>query len=548
MDHVQTSDGPRARCAGGSRKRYNHAMQAPPASARADDDRLLRRGVHGAVLCALSVAVLWALTVPAYWPVDELSHVPYALAVVEGQPVTIHSPIRADGHPGMAERLAFERAAGHVDRQDVWTSNHPPLYFALAGLPLAVGEAVDAPGLGFLGARLVSALAGAAGVALTAALASLLLPGRRRVAVLAAAFAALTPALGHFSGLVFNDSLSFALCTGVLLCALLALRAGLWRWALAVAGAGTAAALTRASALPLVAFAAGACTIGAWFRGGTSPPRAGRWASTVAAGVLTAGLPAIGAGWFYRRNWLRYGDLTGGEALLEKFHREPNAALGDLLLSGRFYLGQWDRLLGDLSTGVWTRGWRIPVIRGIGLMIVIGLVLVAVRWARERGWATSQSAGGLTSWQRAGWTLSLAFGGSLLLATARFHADGGSAHARYLLPALAVLALLAALGLDELGRRARWGSLLPLGGMVVAGLGVWLQFLEVGSRMWSEDGRVYPLLRIGSGWADVAAAGALVLLGFGLLLVGWAVLRLPPGGATVSDTGPRAADQSTPSV
>jgi hypothetical protein len=486
------------------------------------DSRSQRTGIAGAVLCAVALGALWAVSVPAFWPVDELSHVAYARAISEGRLPTIEDPIPAGGVPGIGRRLAFERDARHADRLDIWTANHPPLHPALAALPLGLGRVLGAPGLGFLGARLIAVLAMGLGVALTGVLARLLVPDRPLVPVGAAAFAALVPGVAHIAGLVMNDSLSFALCTLLLVGTTLVVRGDRAhpRAVLAVGAVGAAAALTRVSALPLVALAGAACTLCAWRRAGA---RAG-----LRAAALTGGLPVLGAGWFYLRNLRLYGDLTGTAALLRKFDRDPNAELGSVLTSGRYYVDQWDRLLGDLSTGVWTSGWREPAGRVVGAVLLAGLVVAAVGWLRRRPLALPREAGA--------WVVPLGFLLALVLASAQFHARGGSAHARYLVSALAVLAVVAAVAVGRLGGRAsgRWLLLGVLLGLAVLNLGAWVEFLDLGDRVWVEDDRPYPLLLVGGRWASTAAAVALLALVAGMGLVTRALLQ---GAAATSATG-----------
>ena len=67
--------------------------------------------------------------------------------------------------------------------------------------------------MAFLTARLVSVAFGAAGVLLVAWLAMALLPSRPRVAIGAAWFVVLLPAVPQYSAFVYNDALGFTAST-----------------------------------------------------------------------------------------------------------------------------------------------------------------------------------------------------------------------------------------------------------------------------------------------------------------------------------------------
>ncbi|CAN5494663.1 hypothetical protein BH23ACT9_BH23ACT9_04400 [soil metagenome] len=78
---------------------------------------------------AAVMAMAHAVATPAFWPVDETSHVAYAdhLATEHALP-RIDSPIpRTLDYPGLSQRLAWERDQQRDGREDIWTSNHPPL-------------------------------------------------------------------------------------------------------------------------------------------------------------------------------------------------------------------------------------------------------------------------------------------------------------------------------------------------------------------------------------------------------------------------------------
>jgi hypothetical protein len=97
---------------------------------------------------------------------------------------------------------------------------------ALYYLPVSLALRIGSPPVAFLTARLVSVAFGAAGVLLVAWLALVLLPSRPRVAIGAAWFVALLPAVPHYSAVVYNDALGFMASTGAMVAAVRALRRG----------------------------------------------------------------------------------------------------------------------------------------------------------------------------------------------------------------------------------------------------------------------------------------------------------------------------------
>jgi len=166
-----------------------------------------------------------------------------------------------------------------------------------------------------------------------------------------------------------------------------------------VALLAAAAALARASALPAVAAAAVLCATGRGRR---------RDALAPLAAALVAG------GWFYARNVDRYGDVTGGGYLLRLLHRPAHGSTAAALVDPGFWSG--------MAADAWGRFAPLP-----GPLEV----LLAV------------AALGCVAWQLRGrpsvaWLVLAGYAVIVLVAVARFYAEGGGAHGRYLYPLLAV--------------------------------------------------------------------------------------------------------------
>jgi hypothetical protein len=468
--------------------------------------RAVRLGVAGAILAFLVLTGVQAAAVRPYLPPDELYHVGYAVTVLDGRLPTLTTPLPADRVPVPPD-----------DRpRRVYVANHPPLFYAVAAVPLGLGERLRTPRAGLLAARLVSASLAAAGLVLVAGLALTLVPGRPRVAIGAAWLAALLPSLPHVSAFVYNDGLGFLAATATLAAAVGVVRRGPTLPRLAwLTGAAAAAALTRAPGLALVALAAAAAAAGVLVHGRWAPAR--RALVAVGAGAAVGGVAGGAAIGFYLRNRSLYGSLTGAAYNQALFRFEPQDHMLDLLASPAYALRLWDGLW------VWTR-FNLPrvqlpaavvaVPRVVGVLALAGLAVAAadrLRAARPG----RPDAGALVAWG-----LVLAWLAGVYAMVAAYDGNGGHLHPRYLFPGLAVLAVLGASGLDRLpgGRR---------GGLWVAGLA--LTQLALTAVAWA--GFLTALRgRRPSGPADLAGALAGLLEAAG---VPWPWLPLAGAGALV---------------
>jgi hypothetical protein len=387
-------------------------------------------------------------------------------------------------------------------------------------------------------ARLLSATLAAAGVAMVAVLALALVPGRPRVAVGAAWLAALLPGLPHVSAFVYNDGLGFLAATATVAAAVVVVRRGPTLPRLAwLTGAAAAAALTRAPGLALVALAAAAAAAGVLL--GTRRPPAWRALSAAGAGALVGGVAGGVAIGFYLRNRSLYGSLTGAAYNQELFRFEPQDHMLRLLVSPAYALRLYDGLW------VWTR-FNLPrvqapaalvaVPRVAGVLALAGLAVAAaglLRARRPARWDVRALAA---------WGLALAWLAGVYAMVAAYDGNGGHTHPRYLFPAVGVLAVVGAVGLDRLpgGRRGLWV------------LGLALTQLALTAVAWA--GFVTSLRgRQPSGPADLAGAVAglletagvplpwLLLVAAGLLLTGALALlglALFVAGSQPPDPGP----------
>lgn len=409
-------------------------------------------GVVGAVLLLAGGSWYQATITPPYRFIDEQAHAGYVLEVQQGRLPEIDTPIDADAG-GLALRTRLD--AEPERRRDVWVANNPPLTYLLAAPPAALTRALGLPGGPILGLRLLNVAAVAAAVGLSYLLARDLAGGDRAVGLVAAGLVAATPHLGFVAALGFNDGTSLLATTAVLLA--LARLAGAGpgpvdgvRAARTLGLCCAAAALARPMALVLALAAGAAGFLVTWWRRQAPLPVAAAW---------IAGPTAALAGWWYVRNWSRYGDPTGSDALFEKFGRQP----GDGLWSALTTKGSWEYAFRTIATRRlevplpgdpygWYRIALWVVLLGVGAAAVL-IVRSAIR---HRG-GRSAAPGGSPALPGAAWAATALVALIPVLLTAQHRAGGGTAHPRYLFPMLPVVAAAVALAVVRL--LTRWSGI-----------------------------------------------------------------------------------------
>lgn len=425
-----------------------------------------RTGLVGIVVAFLGLASLYASTVPGFSPADETSHVGQAYLVANGELPRLDTAT-PDVVPGMA--LYFPT------RRELYTANHPPLYYALVGAPLRLGVDADRPLLGFVAARLLTAVVASIAAVATYRMASLLLAGRRELHVLAAGLAVLLPLVPRTSGTVYNDGFALAGFAVLLaLCVEVLVRGPRTKVLVLLVGAAVVVSLTRSVGLGGVALAATAALLAhlahrrdqpRWLARGTT------WAGAIAGSALLA------SGWFWLRNLRLYGDLAGSEHNLERFGYfrkgstfEYLTRLEPILVVHRRI---WGRMydLRDFATGWWV--W--PGI-AVVLVVVLGAGLLAWRVLRRRRTGEPDPAIPLAPdlGRRLAWLLLLAWSAAVWVSLVSYAAAGGGQHPRYLFPCLPAVAVLAAAAIGAWTRRRRpLTGVLPavlVGGLVLLGL------------------------------------------------------------------------------
>lgn len=376
---------------------------------------------------------------------DERAHAGYAIVLAHGHLPTIDTPIPDDPrrYPGLVDTMAEDDQA----HREIWTANHPPLYYALSVPLVYLGDALGHPGFTLVGMRALNGLGFALTILLVGLLARELAPRRPLVPLVASAITLSCGAITYLGGAIYNDGPATAAAFGALLAGIRMIRLGVTRPRLAIAVvAGVAAAAFRSSGLVAV-LATGAAVLAAVLL--RDPTRRGLGRGIALAAVIGAA-PAAAIGWFYVRNIRLYGDATASGALYEKFLRVPNGTAAHLLTDPPFYR----HLLGSL----WTDGDLPNRWGALGFVLAALTVIGLVVDARLRA-APSSAAGTIPPDERrrllAARLVIAGYSVVTLVSVAGFIAGGGWIHARYAVPFLPALATPAAVALLALGRFAR---------------------------------------------------------------------------------------------
>ncbi|HVX43976.1 MAG TPA: hypothetical protein VHC49_08810 [Mycobacteriales bacterium] len=463
----------------------------------------VRAGVFGACILILCLAGLSSLGVAPFRSPDESAHVAYAVSIG-------HGTIPRKDEPG--PRVI---PGEHADR--IYTADHPPLFYILITGPLLLGIHTGHPLLGLHLARFESILFSTGTVILTAALAGILLGGRRpEVAVTSAAVVATLGAFDFTSSQVYNDSLGALLSLSVLLATLLALRDGLRTGrCLLIVLTATLAIATRASNAEIVALAAA----GLVAAGAVHDTRRWRGAAVGALWVGVMGAVCFAAvGWFYLLNQSRYGHLTGRTQLW----LAPRS-VSSFLLSPSSYVNLGEQTFANLA-GVEHRGvlpWMLPTLQG-GVIAIWSLTGVGLLWwLRHRPRLRPPRVSQLLM------LLVVVHALAGLLYVAWWVHLGGRPNVRYLFPALPVVAVALARAVAGLPGGRFWAVLVVTMQFVMsAGYLAKLPAQWAGTGLW----RAYPaaLDQAGVPAPAVVTIGLLIGAIGGWLLCTRAILTVAP--------------------
>ncbi len=417
------------------------------------------------------LAVIYSIAIPLFEGPDEDDHFRYAKYLAD--------------HRALPVQL-FQAGGGEAGHQG-W---QPPLYYALAALVISPVDTSDFekhlqrnPLVSFQGdraccgrnlyfhtrsedfpytrttlavhlARGVSILFGVLAVACIYALVLTLFPGRKWLALAAAAVAGFNPSFLYASALVSNDIPLAALCTLALLLLAKLLMNQLepnlehFAWVGLVIAL---ALLVKSTALGLIPFALAAGAFIA-LRQDIPAASAGRsffslatlrkllaarilWKALV--GVLAPGL--VLTSWWFVRNQILYGDPMAYRLLYASamFPREQPLTWPELWNISLPWL--WQTFWGGPTPG----DFSPPLLIILGVLTALGLIGSVVAFLRQRDFSVRAVLILLAGW--------LAF---ILVAQLQFmRTSGGTDQGRYLFPAIASFAILFVFGQIEITER-----------------------------------------------------------------------------------------------
>ena len=283
-----------------------------------------------AILAAyLLLGLCYSLVSPIFETPDEAQHFFVVREIVEQHGLPVQRPGEPsrwlqEGSQPPLYYLVGALFSGWIDTSDwqAFSSRNP---FAVQGDPLTPGNRnvylhrapEEFPWHGTVLAvhilRLVSLGLGAASVLLTYAIACLVFPDRKRMALAAAALHAFIPQFIFISAAVSNDSLATLTCAAVLWQSLRVARAASSRREDFLLGALVGlAAVSKLSGAALALVAVAGVLFSA--ANAVNPLRA-KQGALIRVSVVAATAMLV-AGWWYLRNLLAYGDATGLNRML----------------------------------------------------------------------------------------------------------------------------------------------------------------------------------------------------------------------------------------
>lgn len=503
-------------------------------------------GLVAIVVAFMGIGALHALQQPPFWSTDETAHVGYAQEIASFRLPEIRKfpEVPVEARQWQAERSM----ANDIRYRGVWVANHPPLHYMAVAPLIWISHATDAADGGLTLMRLANVTFAAVGIVFTFLLASELTGRNHRLALLAAALAALVPQGQVVFSQGLNDGLGFAAGTAVVWAGARCLRRidALTRSDLALlAGTAVVAFGSRAATMLVAIAVVGVVAL----RRFTRPAPSARVQALRASSVALIGLgPAVVVfGWFYLRNMVLYGDIGASQYLLEMFLRERQGSVLDMVVRWPMWSNVYEGLMSPNIR-------RRVVPPGSLLITMIAAVGVGITFVTGRVGSENDSAAGADRadhdrisesstlrWQIALGVVTVAL---IALTIAQHASGGGNAHARYAMPAIGIAAVLLVIGMERI-----WSRWAPMTLVVVAG---WWSLINLpvdinpGTMLRNrDDGQLapYPLraLPLSDGWRTasgvVIAVGVLVALGV-LLSMLHTPARPTPGPDTLGTPGP----------
>ncbi len=283
--------------------------------------------------------------------------------------------------------------------------------------------------------RLISMLFGAVAVVCTYAISRTVRPDSTALAAFAAALTAFNPMFLHIMASVNNDTLASAMSSLSLLLGARLIRGDSPRTALLLGVTLGCAALSKASGLALAASVPLAILAADWLRQ--------RSLASATRLAMSMAIPATAiAGWFYIRNAILYGEITGTQMMAAiAGPRVPSASLSTLASEWLSFLSAYIGMFGAVNIPMaW---WMYYAYGALCILGTAGLLLATTRWRQ----AQQNDPQGMIIL-----CMCVAAAAVAGIALLRWTSMTLASQGRLLFPIVAALSLLLALGLRQLGK------------------------------------------------------------------------------------------------
>ena len=416
----------------------------------------------------IALSATYSVVTPIFEASDELWHYPFVKHLADGnglpvQDASIDQPWRQEGSQPPLYYALSALATFWIDTDDAYEGDPPLLWdnphvdngvlTADGNTNLVVHSQQETfPWRGAALAvhliRFLSVLMGAATVLLTYLIALEIFPGRKSLALGAAAVNAFTPMFLFISGAINNDNLVVPLCSLALLLMVkisnskypisnrkwvLDIRYWVLGFVLGLA------ALTKESALGLFPLALLAVAVGIWYQHRNAPLTKrlglviGHWSLVI--------LPALAvSGWWYWRNWRLYGDPLGLNVFLDILgRRHPPATLRQLWGERvGFAMSYWG-LFGGVNVPM--DAWAYRLLNLLAIVAALGVIIFLIRKLirdrlRPEAWIAV--------------VLLIAWPSAVFVSLIRWALQTWSSQGRLVFSAISAISILLFLGLSQL--------------------------------------------------------------------------------------------------
>ncbi len=344
------------------------------------------------------VASIYSITTPLFEMSDELWHYPMVKTIADGNGLPVQDPAnpgpwKQEGSQPPLYYYVGAAATFWIDTSDIDEVLRPNPHVdngvitpdGNVNLILHNYAREDWPWRGTTLAvhivRFLSVLMSTGAIYFTYRIGEELFPEKRWLALAGAAAVAFTPMFVFISGAVNNDNL-----------AVLLIAAGLWlmirivreseanhptlKLAIILGAVLGMSALTKASGLGQFGLAGLTMAYAAW--------KKKRWQTFFIEGPIIIAIAAAIAGWWYYRNWVLYGDISGLNVFIEILgRRAADASLLQLWGERYGFMQSYWGLFGGVNVPM--PGWIYIILNTLAVLSMIGTaVYLVLKFQRDR--------------------------------------------------------------------------------------------------------------------------------------------------------------------